>query len=144
MIRVFLDTNVLMDWISEERPGNQIAKTIVSAAADKKISIIVSTQSLIDAAYSFRKSGLSFDKFEKYIAYLHKHAKIIGIDEIDLLWAISHHSGDFEDDMQYASAYNAVCDYFITRGKELLKLNDPFCPMTVMTPDNFVAAMKAE
>jgi predicted nucleic acid-binding protein len=144
MVRVFLDTNVLMDWISDERPGNNMAKTIVSAAEDKRLSITVSTQSLIDAAYSFRKSGLSFEKFENYIAYLHKYTRIVGIDEIDLLWAMSHHSGDFEDDMQYASAYNAVCDYFITRDKELIKLNDPYCPMTVITPEDFVGAMMAE
>ena len=144
MVRVFLDTNVLMDWISDERPGNNLAKTIVSAAEDKRILLTVSTQSLIDSAYSFRKSGLSFEKFGDYIAYLRKYAKIIGIDAIDLLWAISHHSGDFEDDMQYASAYNAVCDYFITRDKELLKLNDPYCPMTVITPEDFVGAMMAD
>ena len=74
---------------------------------------------------------------------IYTFAKIVGIDSIDCLWAIDHYSGDFEDDMQYACAYNAVCDYFITRDKKLKQLNREQNPMKVISPEDFVAQMMA-
>ena len=140
-MRVFIDTNVLMDWLLEGRPCKESAQTIVTAAEEHHISLTISTQSIIDAAYSSRKAGLPHESFSESLRYLRTVARIVGIDDVDLLWAMSHYSGDFEDDMQYASAYNAVCDFFITRDEKLKALNDKFNPMTVITPDEFVAQM---
>lgn len=140
-MKAFLDTNVLMDWLQESRPCNESAKAIVTAAENNSFTLTISTQSMVDAAYSLRKAGLPFESFVKAFRYLRTFVRIVGIDEIDFLWAVEHHSGDFEDDMQYASAYNSVCDYFITRDKKLMELNNPLNPMTVMSPDEFVARM---
>ena len=144
MAKVFIDTNVLLDMLLEERPGNQVAKTLFGAAEAGIIVGYLTTQSIIDAHYTVRKSGMSFDSFKKSIQNLRSFIKILAIDEIDLLWAIGNPTGDFEDDAQYGSAYNGVCDFFITRDNALRKLNSPFCPMTVMTPSEFVAAMERD
>ncbi len=85
---------------------------------------------------------MAFEVFKSVLQQLRTFTKILSIEELDLLWAIEHHSGDFEDDAQYASAYNGVCDYFITRDKALLEQNSPLCPMTVISPSDFVAAME--
>lgn len=143
MIKVAIDTNVLMDYLFEGRPCKEEAKTIMLAGSKGLVDICVSTQSIIDAAYMARKHGVEYARFQQVIAQLRVFLRITAIDEIDLCWALTHHTGDFEDDMQYASAYNNVCDYFITRDKELQNLNDPLCPMTVITPDDFVAAMQS-
>ncbi len=108
-MKVFIDTNILIDWLCENRPGNENAKIIISACENKVYNLTISTQSLIDAAYTLRKSGLPFDSFIKSVTYLRSNAEIIGIDKLDLIWAVSHYTGDFEDDMQYVAAYNAVC-----------------------------------
>ena len=143
-MRVFLDTNVLMDWLLEDRLCNAQAKTIITAAESHSFDLTISAQSLIDAAYSLRKKGLTFESLRKSLDYLNSFAHIVGIDNLDMLWALSHYSGDFEDDMQYASAYNNVCDFFITRDKKLTELNDKFNPMTVISPEDFVAQMMAD
>ena len=142
MMKVFLDTNILMDWYQAERPGNVLAKTILSAAGKDTYDILLSTQSIVDGSYSLKKLGVSYQEFSGSLRHLRVVAHVIGIDELDMLWALEHDSGDFEDDMQYACAYNNNCDYFITRDKELFKLNDPLCPMTVISPEKFVAAMR--
>ena len=85
-----------------------------------------------------------FKDFKAILQSLRQFVKILAIDEIDLLWAIGNPTGDFEDDAQYGSAYNGVCDFFITRDNALFKLNSPFCPMTVMTPSEFVAEMERD
>lgn len=143
-MRVFIDTNVVMDWLLEDRPAKPFAKTIITAAEQHCFELIISTQSIIDTSYFSQKSGMPFERISDTLRYLYTFAKIVGIDSIDCLWAIDHYSGDFEDDMQYASAYSNVCDYFITHDKALFSLNDPNCPMTVITPEKFVEAMMAD
>lgn len=140
-MKVFLDTNILMDWYQKDRPGNALAMAIISASGENTYNLVVSTQSIIDSAYSLRKTGVTYEAFADMLSILRSRVRIVGIDEIDLLWAMDHYSGDFEDDMQYASAYNAVCDYFITRDKKLLRHNSKLCPMTVIFPDDFVSMM---
>lgn len=143
MVKAFIDTNVFLDLILENRPECPVARKVFSAARAGYFESCVSTQSIIDAAYTAKKSGMGFESFKSVLQHLLSFVKILAIDELDLLWAVSNHSGDFEDDAQYASAYNGVCDYFITRDVALLKLNTPICPMTVISPQDFVAAMEA-
>ena len=141
-MRVFIDTNILIDWYRAERPGNTLAKTILSVAGTDAYDIYISTQSIVDSAYSLKKLGVKLQQFSDSLRHLRAVAHIVGIDELDLSWALEHDSGDFEDDIQYACAYNNVCDYFITRDKALLlRSEDPLCPMTVISPEDFVAAM---
>ena len=143
-MKVFLDTNILMDWYQAERPGNALAKTILSVADTDTYDVYISTQSIVDSAYSLKKLGVPYQQFSDSLRQLRAVAHIVGIDELDMSWALEHYAGDFEDDMQYACAYNNVCDCFITRDKDLFKLNDPLCPMTVISPEDFVAAMMAD
>ena len=140
-MKVFLDTNILMDWYQKDRPGNALAKAVISASGEETYELVVSTQSIIDSAYSLRKTGVEYDAFAEMLRVLRTRVHIVGIDEIDLLWAMDNYTGDFEDDMQYASAYNAVCDFFITRDKKLLQHNSELCPMTVISPEDFVSQM---
>ena len=142
-MKVFLDTNIIMDWCDKNRTGNPFAKTILSSAGPDTYELYVSTQSIIDCAYSLRKLGVDYNEFCGLFRFLRKIAHIVGIDDLDMLWALEHYSGDFEDDMQYASAYNAVCDYFITRDKKLKQLNREHNPMKVISPEDFVAQMMA-
>ena len=87
--------------------------------------------------------GVDYESFKRYIDQLLLFAEITAIDWLDLSWAMTFHSEDLEDDAQYASAYNAVCDYFITRDKKLKGKNGEFNPMTVISPEDFVAQMMA-
>lgn len=144
MVKAFIDTNVLLDLILESRPENPEAKKVFAAARSGLFECCVSTQSIIDAEYTARKNRLNFEEFKSILQQLRTFVHIVAIDYIDLLWAESHHNGDFEDDAQYASAYNGVCDYFITRDQALLELNSPTCPLTVISPSDFVAAMERE
>ena len=140
-MKVFIDTNILLDWILKDRPFKEVSKAILSAAKNNLFTLVVSSQSIIDAHFTARKQGESYASFEKAIKHLRSFAEISAIDWIDLSWAFAHYSGDFEDDAQYASAYNSVCDFFITRDKKLMGLNDKFNPMTVISPEEFVAQM---
>ena len=140
-MKVFIDTNILLDWMLNDRPCKEECEAILSAAKHNFFKLVVTTQSIIDAHYTTRKEGLDYASFEKSVNHLRTFAEISAVDWIDLSWALSHYSGDFEDDAQYASAYNAVCDFFITRDKKVMELNNQFNPMTVISPEDFVSRM---
>lgn len=144
MVKAFIDTNVLMDLFLKDRPEKPLAEKVFSGAKEGRYQAFITTQSIIDTAYSARKRGIKFDEFKTLLNNARSFIKILAIDEIDLLWAIGNPTGDFEDDAQYGSAYNGVCDFFITRDNALFQLNSPFCPMTVISPADFVAAMESD
>ncbi len=140
-MKVFLDTNILLDWILHDRPFKEECEAILSAAKAGVIDVVVTTQSILDAHFTSKKAGIQYEAFERMINHLRSFSTINAIDWIDISWATSHYSGDLEDDAQYASAYNACCDFFITRDKKLMELNNPLNPMTVISPEEFVAGM---
>ena len=141
-MKVFIDTNVLMDLCLENRPEKPFAEKIFSAARASVFQLCITTQSIIDLAYCARKNGMDYESFKSLLQSLRSFVQILSIDDLDLLWALAHHSGDFEDDTQYASAYSGVCDFFITRDKALFDLNSPFCPLTVISPWDFLSALE--
>lgn len=141
-VKAFIDTNVLLDWLLEERPEKPVAKLLFSAASAGYFEACISTQSIIDAAYSAHKNGIYFIDFKPKLQSLRSFIKILAIDELDLCWAMEHHTGDLEDDAQWASAYNNVCDYFITRDQKILSFNTSHCPIKAISPTAFVTAMQ--
>lgn len=140
-MKAFIDTNILLDWLFQDRPGHENSMAILSAAENGAFSLAVTTQSIIDAHYIACKNGWDYASFEKVVKHLRTFAEINAIDWLDLSWALAHYSGDFEDDAQYASAYNSVCDFFITRDKKIMGLNEKFNPMIVISPEEFVTQM---
>ena len=141
-MKAFIDTNILLDWLLKDRPAKPFAEKILTASRLGLFDTYLSTQSIIDASYSAVKEGIKYEEFKPRLQSLCSFVKILSIDYLDLLWAMEHHTGDFEDDAQWASAYNSVCDYFITRDNRMLAYNTSSCPMKVISPAAFVAAME--
>jgi predicted nucleic acid-binding protein len=144
-IKVALDTNVLLDLLLEGRPHKAAAEWILSAAESGRFMLQITTQSIIDAAYTTRKQKMDAKTFVESIDRLRSFVQITAVDWIDLSWSVSNtqygSSGDFEDDAQIANAYNSLCDYFITRDKKLLNLNREDCPLMIISPGSFIAEM---
>ena len=114
---------------------------ILSAVKQNLLEAQVSVQSLLDAYYTSEKYGIPFDIFRSFLSEIRRYMNWGTIDSLDLDWAMDNFTGDFEDDAQYACAYDGCCDYFITRDTKLLKRNTSGCPMKVISPEEFVARM---
>ena len=138
--KVFLDTNILLDLLMPIR-GSKEAEYILSAVRKHYLEGYVTTQSLLDAWYIARRSGVTYEVFSGFVQELRKFINFGEIDPMHLDWAFEHYSGDLEDDAQYASAYDACCDYFLTRDIQLQKRNSELCPMTVITPEELLSQM---
>ena len=116
-IKAFLDTNVLMDILQDGRHNTPYSRVIFEAIWSGKIEAVLTTQSLLDAAYIAQKAGMKKAFFETVDLCCNR----INIDQInvfDIHSACRNYTGDFEDDSLYYRAVDTFCDCFVTADKD--------------------------
>ena len=131
-MRVFLDINVVVDFLTMREPFFKSSALIMELARLGKIEVIISSLTFINIAYIVRKA---FGK-KAVIEKLEKLATLCQISEINneiIKGAIAMHSKDFEDCVQCLSAKSASADLIVTRDK------DGFTdlPVIFMSPEAF-------
>jgi predicted nucleic acid-binding protein len=137
-MRLFLDTNVMLDFLGEREPFYISSAKIATLADKRKLKINVSALSFATVSYFLTKyEGLkkTKDKLRKFKVI----TEICELDELIIEKGLNSDFSDFEDSLQYYSALRAECDIIITRnGKDFKKSQIP-----VMTPDEFLHSMKS-
>lgn len=114
-MKIFLDTNVLLDILSEGRSGHHDALTILQVIKKGRLSACLTTQSIIDASYVLTKSANgSLELFREAIRTISSFLEVICIDQFDLEAANHCSIPDYEDAAQIACALNSFCDAIIT------------------------------
>lgn len=111
-LRLFLDTNILLD-ILLERPGYEAALDVMQLGADGKVTLCISYLSLANIAYVLRKefSGGILLPTLKQISSL---VEVLPMDNDQLQKAILLSGPDFEDILQAVCASAAGCQVIIT------------------------------
>ena len=136
-MKLFLDTNVMLDFLGERDPFYMSAAKIATLADKRKLKIVVSAISYTTISYFLTK----YDGLEKMKTKLRKFKVISEICELDALIiekGLNSDFPDFEDSLQYYSALRTECDIIITRnGKDFKKSQ-----ISVMTPDEFLNSIK--
>ena len=117
MIRLFLDTNVVLDLLERREPWVYDVEVIFQLAVEKRVELLVSDLTFINIAYIARKS-FPKDKIFDALVYLRRFVGVIGIGQevIDRVLASRH--VDFEDSAQYFAAQREGMDYIITRDRK--------------------------
>ena len=135
-MKLFWDTNVMLDFLGERVPFYISAAKIATLADKRELKIITSALSYATVSYILTKyEGLEITKDK-----LRKFKVISGICELDELLiekGLNSDFSDFEDSLQYFSALRTECDIIITRnGKDFKKSEIP-----IMTPDEFLKSI---
>lgn len=142
-IKVFIDTNVLVDFFQEERAGHTAATNLFYLVYNSWVEAVISTQSLLDAAYVCRKHpSYNASLFKESVLYMLGHTNSSYIDTFDLKTALEDSNSDIEDSAQIAFAYSQRCDIIVTHDNRLLSRDVP-SPIKVMTPEEFVNLCRA-
>ena len=113
-MKVFLDTNVILDFYDSNR-GHYMPTAIVFDLAIKgEIQLAVCAQSFITAFYLLRKV---YDKDELYrsMKSLFKLCQISSVDKQIIEKALLREGYDFEDTVQYFSSKTIDADIILTR-----------------------------
>jgi predicted nucleic acid-binding protein len=138
MENVFIDTDVIVDFLTDRKPFSLESAKIFSLIDQKKIKGCVSSLSFSNIYYVLRKFGTH----KKVISSLQELSEMVDILKVDgdiVKSALTSDFKDFEDSIQYFAAqeYKKV-DCIITRNIKDYK--DSSLP--VMTPETFLVTFE--
>lgn len=116
MTKVFLDTNVLVDYLAQ-RPGFfNDALIIVSLAINKKVKLYVASMSFATASYLMAKHyGNDTKAISLAISSFIAYCNIAVVNRTTIEDAVASSFDDFEDGMQYSCALDCKADFIVTR-----------------------------
>ena len=136
-IKLFLDTNVLLDHLANREGFYEDAAAIISMINDGYVEGIVTSLSIVNCAYVLPKHYNRKDVMNQ----IRKIIRIFSISEINadtLEQAVDMNPNDFEDAVQYISSLHYHPDFIITRDKKGFKDID----IPVLSPAEFIAESK--
>lgn len=124
-MNIFLDTNVLVDFILVREKFYGPAATLITDGFKKQVDITISSLTMVNANY-ICVHQLKFPKedFNKNIDFLRNFISISSIDSADVYSSYDEGWKDFEDGVQYFSAKRSGCDYIVTRNIKDFKNSD--------------------
>ena len=120
MQKIFLDTNIVLDFLGEREGFYEPAAKILTLSDQKKIQIYTSPTSISNTFYllsKFENTKIALDKIRKFKVL----CSISVMDDEVVEKAINSDFKDFEDAMQYFSALASNCDLIITRNEKDFK-----------------------
>lgn len=136
MKRVFLDTNVLLDYIQQREEFCECAETILRLGYNRRVALLASALSFSNIAYIVRKTYKGAALYEVFVR-LRSIINCTTLNENMVDAAIALRAPDFEDALQYYSALGVGADCIVTRN-----VGDfAFSRIPVLTPAEFVEKM---
>ena len=117
-MRVFLDTNVLIDYLAHRQQFYQNAAYTISICGDKGFQMLVSALSFATTSYILSSHNkMAAITIKKLFANFIKSCHVTPVDSQTIDESIASEFSDFEDAMQYYSALRGHADVIITRNK---------------------------
>ena len=120
MKKVFLDTNIIIDFLGEREGFYIYSAKILTLADQKKIKVYTSPSSISNVFYVLAKYENSKTALEKIRKFKLLCSMSVMDDEV-VEKAIHSNFKDFEDAMQYFSALASNCNIIITRNEKDFK-----------------------
>jgi predicted nucleic acid-binding protein len=134
MTDLFVDTDVIIDFLIDRKPHSRETAVIFTLAEQKKLKCFASSLTFGNLYYVLRK----FESHNKVISKLESLSKILGIlkvDEQTIKDALTSGFHDFEDSIQYFSALESKkIDVIITSNTKDYKKSD----IPVLTPGEYL------
>lgn len=131
-MKVFLDTNILLDFV-EQRNNLGYAKTILELGKKGELDLYASYLTFANMAYILRHR--TKDEIYKLLKMARNHVKVLDNTPQQLDKALNQIVNDFEDLLQYYCALSGECDLIITNNK---KDFEEFCQLSTFTSEEFL------
>ena len=137
MMKLFLDTNVVMDFMAYRTPFVFDALRIFQLGSGSMHQLFASDLTFANVAYLLRKSMTLDERYSK-LSILRTYLRVAGMGEEAVDEALRLHHKDFEDALQYFAARQIEADCIITRNKKDFIISD----IPVWTPDEFLSTVE--
>ena len=139
MTDLFIDTDVIIDFLIDRKPFSREAAIIFTLIEQKKLKGYASSLTFSNLYYVLRK----FESHNKVISKLDSLSKmltILKVEEQTIKKALASGFPDFEDSIQYFCAIeNKKIDVIITRNTKDYKKSD----ISVMTPGDYLKTVSS-
>ncbi len=132
MKHIFLDTNILIDFILE-REGADAAADILQLGEEGRVKLSVSFLTMANTAYIIRK-GHTQEQLYACLSDLSAMLHTLPMTEQQLREALTQPATDFEDMLQYVCAKANGCDAIVTRNAR----HFAFSQIPVFSPTDFL------
>ena len=117
MIRVYVDCNILIDWLLDREPYSYYAAKVIEYVERKKVDGYVSALTLANTYYIITKE-LNRKVGNEFLKDASKLFHFVGMSGKATRKAIERPHRDFEDALHYSIAIEHGMDYIITRNKK--------------------------
>lgn len=145
MIKVFLDTNVIMEYYGHRLLFND-AESILMAAHENAITAVISEGSLYTLTYllglEIKKQGIHEPQksmqIRSMLSSLLSFVEVVRLDDDFLFMSIKDQQfADIEDSYQYYCAVANGCDYLLTINLKHFKVS-PTSKTAIASPSDFL------
>ncbi len=131
MIKVFLDTNILVDLIADRKPFSKHAIEIFQSAEENKIQLFTSSHSIATSHYLLKKY-VDEKKLKDILLNLLEFLDVISVDLDVLKKSLRSNHKDFEDAVQiFCASSIAGINFIVTRNIKDFKTSE----IAVLTPN---------
>lgn len=115
MLRVFFDTNALIDYVVASRPQHESVKKLIAAIAKNGDMPIILAASLKDVYYICCRHYGDEATARKAIRGLRAAFEVLNLSTKLIDMALDSDEPDFEDGLIRAAAESSGCSYIISR-----------------------------
>ena len=132
-MKVFIDTNILIDFLAARQPFAEDAIALFQLADNGEIELMVSDLTIVNTIYILRRMHYDLPEIYDALDGIRPLLTITSMGAAIIDRCLQHRSDDFEDEMQYLSAVEAKADNIVTRNKKDFDFGDN----AVVTPREF-------
>ena len=134
-MKLFLDANILIEFMSERLPHYLEAATIFTLAVEHKCTIAVSSLSMVTSNYiCCDRCNMPLSDWKKKVNIMKSFVEVCPVDSEDIFFSCDSDWSDYEDNVQYEVAKRYACDVIVTRNpRDFIKSDIP-----VLTPDEVI------
>lgn len=138
MNKVFIDTDVILDFLFDRKPFSKDSAEILSLCENKQIQGFVTAIMLSNIYYLLRKAA-KHEKVIESLKILMNILDVVATNKDNVLEALNSDFKDFEDALQnYTAQSNKEIKIIITRNIRDYKLSN----LAVMPPDIYLKTLK--
>lgn len=136
--KVFLDTDVIIDFLIDRQPHATSSSEIFELAESQSVELFTSALCLNNVHYIIKKF-LGETRSREVITELLEMIDVLDVSKKDIIHALNSDFGDFKDAIQHSVAKNTNgIKSIVTRNTKDYRTSD----ISVFSPDVFVDMMR--
>ncbi len=137
MKHFFLDTNIVIDVLTNRKPFSEYGQRLFDLAYKEQIKLYISAVSYTTIYYYIRKSSSSHTKTIAILKELEQFIETTDVTKDTVQKALNSDFKDFEDAIQYYSAHLKSIDAVVTRNPKDYKKSK----LLVLSPEETLAIL---